>query len=893
MSQAPDTTTLTTFLNSLDEALEDGNPADVLAFLRVLRMNGLDDEESAELIAAYSDNPGDAHRQQVREWSQRQRAALDSPQDSPEVDNPFSDDAFFDVDDELSVDDEFDVLEELDDFDDFDDFDGFDDVDDFDGFDDVDDFDGFDDVDDFDGFGDFDDLESFDDIPASEPHGAMDSPAENTHAPESSDSFPPGDHFIDTGTTPAPPPTTDQLSSSSNVSLADDFDSDVSHTPAAVNSTITGEREKTRQLDSNHLQALSDAASSARQPHRSLSSETSSPSQTSDSSGVHDQPTRRQFEAPDTGPRASATPQAPDSGVEPGTTEMPSPQQFDSGDKQVPQSSQQPATAEDFDPRMGLGADSAEDEDNDDFDFDFGLTSGDSDEFTEGDESPSQGLVDERASGNEPEDHDDFDFDFGPAPAEDGSDDFELDSSKDDSSDDDFDFGPAPAEETSADDDDFASTKDVSSDDDDFDFDFGPDSSSAGSQSSANEQPSKTVDDEMGYAPPPEDDFFPPPVQSAPQPSEASQEYASPPQGDSFFPPPLTASQDSSQGADSEKVSSPFPESPSAENEAPPSSSRSPQRPQYKTPLFESSEVDAFDDITNDATSMDDSASLDEATSQKEASTSSPPDPARSPLPEEELLALGEELSSSRSKLDSATSPGEPERASSSAGYRGEPVIPEVGNEATPARNTSVPGEPVVPHGTASNEPTGSFAAPQNQVSATPSGTFSGTEEPSSSAGATPPGGVSPLAASSSFILEEVRDPESNVSDPADAIKAAMEQARSLYGNGQFDEAMELVDAVFEIDANCEDAHELQGLLEGELERAEISRLGSLAKTPSLNISMGEIAGLDLDHRAGFLISQIDGMLTFNDILDMSSMSRLETLNVLNDLNDQGIIDID
>ena len=45
-----------------------------------------------------------------------------------------------------------------------------------------------------------------------------------------------------------------------------------------------------------------------------------------------------------------------------------------------------------------------------------------------------------------------------------------------------------------------------------------------------------------------------------------------------------------------------------------------------------------------------------------------------------------------------------------------------------------------------------------------------------------------------------------------------------------------------------------------------------------------------LDHRAGFVLSQVDGFLSFEDICDLSGMSRLQTLRTLALLLDREII---
>jgi hypothetical protein len=45
-----------------------------------------------------------------------------------------------------------------------------------------------------------------------------------------------------------------------------------------------------------------------------------------------------------------------------------------------------------------------------------------------------------------------------------------------------------------------------------------------------------------------------------------------------------------------------------------------------------------------------------------------------------------------------------------------------------------------------------------------------------------------------------------------------------------------------------------------------------------------EVRWLGLDHRAGFLLSRIDGVATVDELVDVSGMGRLEALKILAEL---------
>lgn len=74
------------------------------------------------------------------------------------------------------------------------------------------------------------------------------------------------------------------------------------------------------------------------------------------------------------------------------------------------------------------------------------------------------------------------------------------------------------------------------------------------------------------------------------------------------------------------------------------------------------------------------------------------------------------------------------------------------------------------------------------------------------------------------------------------------------------------------------------------LEQLYSSRLGSLDRHVEVAVPEREIRWLGLDHRAGFLLSRIDGSATIEEIIDMSGMAHLEALKTLAELLDIGAI---
>ena len=222
-------------------------------------------------------------------------------------------------------------------------------------------------------------------------------------------------------------------------------------------------------------------------------------------------------------------------------------------------------------------------------------------------------------------------------------------------------------------------------------------------------------------------------------------------------------------------------------------------------------------------------------------------------ISEDEFFALAESIAaekSSTSEANAISGSGELFRP-----YRGEPMMrgePSRGRLAT------------IPHP--------SIKAPSNPFAQqTPTGVRAALVEESSQV---------------SFSLEEVEDDELDVErDPAEQLASA----QRAYEEGRFEDAMDATTALLNGPLATR-ARALLDAIERELERLQLERIGSLQGTPTLSVRADELSTLALDHRAGFLISQIDGVMTFEDILDLSAMPRLETMVVLVDLLEREII---
>ncbi|MCC6746276.1 MAG: hypothetical protein IT371_01375 [Deltaproteobacteria bacterium] len=117
-----------------------------------------------------------------------------------------------------------------------------------------------------------------------------------------------------------------------------------------------------------------------------------------------------------------------------------------------------------------------------------------------------------------------------------------------------------------------------------------------------------------------------------------------------------------------------------------------------------------------------------------------------------------------------------------------------------------------------------------------------------------------------------------------------LDGARQLYEQGTFEGSLWLCQRVLALEPRNREATELLELNRNVLLAHYERQLGDLGQTPEVRLAPQEVLWHKLDHRAGFLLAQIDGSISFEDILDVSGMSRFEACRILAQLLEQRVI---
>jgi hypothetical protein len=123
-----------------------------------------------------------------------------------------------------------------------------------------------------------------------------------------------------------------------------------------------------------------------------------------------------------------------------------------------------------------------------------------------------------------------------------------------------------------------------------------------------------------------------------------------------------------------------------------------------------------------------------------------------------------------------------------------------------------------------------------------------------------------------------------------DECAALMRGARELFDLGDFSGSLELVEKALKIDPNHEGAQAYMKKNAETLLRMYESKLGDMRRAPRQMMPPDEVIWMNMHHKAGFILSQVDGQLSFEDILEISGMPRFDTMRILHELVQQGII---
>jgi hypothetical protein len=113
-----------------------------------------------------------------------------------------------------------------------------------------------------------------------------------------------------------------------------------------------------------------------------------------------------------------------------------------------------------------------------------------------------------------------------------------------------------------------------------------------------------------------------------------------------------------------------------------------------------------------------------------------------------------------------------------------------------------------------------------------------------------------------------------------------------LYQLGDFSGALEAAESKLAHNPKDAEALRFQSRCQEVLTTMWTARLGAPDRPVRMLIAEDQLRWLSVDHRAGFVISLIDGHATLEQILDIAGMPRIDALRILAELSERGVIEV-
>lgn len=123
--------------------------------------------------------------------------------------------------------------------------------------------------------------------------------------------------------------------------------------------------------------------------------------------------------------------------------------------------------------------------------------------------------------------------------------------------------------------------------------------------------------------------------------------------------------------------------------------------------------------------------------------------------------------------------------------------------------------------------------------------------------------------------------------DILDALGVSLRDAIDL---DDFAGAVEVADQILERDPEHEFALATRERYQDRLLKMHYSKLGDQRTVPIVLCPPDQIIWLDLDHRSGFILSQVDGVSSYQEIVEIAGMDPNESVAILARLVTSGVI---
>jgi hypothetical protein len=128
--------------------------------------------------------------------------------------------------------------------------------------------------------------------------------------------------------------------------------------------------------------------------------------------------------------------------------------------------------------------------------------------------------------------------------------------------------------------------------------------------------------------------------------------------------------------------------------------------------------------------------------------------------------------------------------------------------------------------------------------------------------------------------------PPSNPNDGSDPDR----DMRDRFSLGDYSGALVVAESILEERPDDIEALRYAESCRNVLAQMYTARIGPLDRVPFIAVPRDQLKWLSIDHRAGFVLSHVDGISSIEQILDVSGMPALDSLRILYELAQQRVI---
>ncbi len=121
-------------------------------------------------------------------------------------------------------------------------------------------------------------------------------------------------------------------------------------------------------------------------------------------------------------------------------------------------------------------------------------------------------------------------------------------------------------------------------------------------------------------------------------------------------------------------------------------------------------------------------------------------------------------------------------------------------------------------------------------------------------------------------------------------IGSLIREAKSQIQTGSYEEAMDLLEQVLDVEPDNIEAQSFYEMSKGKQLKNYIREAGDISEVPTLAKGPGELMSYNLTKETGFILSLIDGNTTLDDIISLSGMDRFSAYRNIVILKRMGII---